>query len=117
MSSTMLSRIMYIERKAGEISGDARIGRVSYSKSRKRLYYNGQTFQTLRGSGFKANYFDVDTGDEYWISGCKKRGGDRLYPGLITIDDDVRDAYWLTIREQPERVGKSVIRCAGKYAV
>ena len=22
-----------------------------------------------------ANYFDVETGDEYWISGCKKRGG------------------------------------------
>ena len=108
---------MYIERKAGEISGSARIGRVSFSKSGKRLYYNGQTFQTLRGSGFKANYFDVDTGDEYWISGCKKRGGDRLYPGQITIDDDVRDEYWTTIRARPERARESIIRCYGKYAI
>ena len=29
----MESKIMYIERKAGELTGDARIGRVSFSKS------------------------------------------------------------------------------------
>jgi hypothetical protein len=29
-------------------------------------------FQSLNGSDFKANYFEAETGDKYWISGCKK---------------------------------------------
>lgn len=75
----MKSRIMYIERKGDEISGPARIGRVTFSKSGKSVYYKGRRFHTLSGSGFKANYFDWETEEHYWISGCKKRGGDRLY--------------------------------------
>src|SRR4051812_43376041 len=101
---TVKPRIMYIECKPddSDLSGRARIGRVSFSKTGKMLYYAGRKFQTLRRPGFKANYFDVDSGEHYWISGCKKRGGDRLYPGLIEIDDDVRDEYWSQIRKQPE---------------
>jgi hypothetical protein len=72
---SMKSRIMYIERKGNEISGPARVGRVTFSKSGKSLYYNGRRFHTLAGSGFKANYFDWETEEHYWISGCKKRGG------------------------------------------
>jgi len=40
--------------------------------------YAGRDYRTLRGHGFKANYFDVETGDHYWISGCRKDGADRL---------------------------------------
>ncbi len=109
------TRIMYIENKSEDISGPARIGRVTFSKSGKSVYYRGKTFQSLKGAGFKANYFDVDTGEEYWISGCKKNGGDRLYPGEIEIDEDVREEYWLNIRNQPENVALGKIRCAGKY--
>lgn len=91
---------MYIERKSGQLTGPARIGRVSFSKTGKTLYYRGQTFQSLKGRGFKANYFDIDTGDEYWISGPHKDGADRLYGGTapIEIDDDVRVEYWSDIR-------------------
>lgn len=101
----MRTRIMYIERKAGELTGPARIGRVSFSKTGKSLYYRGQTFQSLKGYGFKANYFDVATGDDYWISGCRKDGADRLYGERqpVEIDDDVREEYWLVIRGQPGR--------------
>ena len=113
----MQPRIMYIECKSGGISGAARIGRVAFSKTGRTLCYGGRKYQTLRGQGFKANYFDVETGDEYWISGCKKRGGDRLYPGLIEIDDDVREEYWSTIREKPQFKGQRVIKCSGKYGV
>ena len=112
----MPPRIMYIECKSDGISGPARIGRVSFSKTGKTLYYAGRKFETLRGRGFKANYFDVDSGEEYWISGCKKRGGDRLYPGSIAIDDDVRDEYWSTIRGMPECKGQKVFRCDGKIS-
>ena len=74
-------RIMYIECKAGRLAGDARIGRMKFSKTGRTLYYRGQTFQSLKGAGFKSNYYCVETGDDYWISGPKRRGGDRLYGG------------------------------------
>jgi hypothetical protein len=111
----MKSRIMYIECKGNEISGPARIGRVTFSKSGKSLHYQGRRFHTLSGGGFKANYFDWETGEHYWISGCKKRGGDRLYAGTIEIDDNVRDEYWNEIRRLPDRKGQKLIRCAGKH--
>ena len=109
------TRVMYIEQKGDGISGPARIGRVTFSKSGKSLYYRDRQFQSLDGQGFKANYFDCETGEEYWISGCKRRGGDRLYAGTIEIDDDVREEYWSEIRGLPDRKHQKLIRCAGKY--
>ena len=89
------SRIMYIEYKGGGILGHGRIGRVYFSKSGKSLYYRNQRFASLKGRGFKSNYYDVDTGEEYWISGFKKNQNDRLYGGNkgVEIDDDVREEY------------------------
>jgi len=100
----MQSKIMYIENKTNEINARGRIGRVTFSKTGKSLYYNGKMYRSLKG-GYKRNYFEVGTGDEYWISGPKKSGLDRLYqtPG-IDIDEDVREEYWLTIRNLPARV-------------
>ena len=101
----MKSRIMYIESKAGGLSGPARIGRVTFSKTGKTLYYQGRTFQSLKGRGFKSNFYDVATGEEYWISGPRKDGADRLYGGrdLVEIDPDVRLEYWRDIRGLPKR--------------
>ena len=86
------SRIMYIENKT---TGDARIGRVYYSRSGKTIYYSGRRLKTRNGRGFKSNYLDIETGEEYWISGPKKRGGNRLYGGDlgVVIDDDIIDEY------------------------
>ena len=56
------NRIVYIEYKGDGLVGPARIGRVTYSKTGCTLYYGGKAFQSLNGSGFKANYFDVATG-------------------------------------------------------
>lgn len=104
---------MYIERKDGpnDLIGVARIGRVIFSKTGRSLHYKDQTFQTLNGSGFKANYYDIATGDHYWISGCKKDGSDRLYGERMPIylDNDVREEYWTSIRNLPENVSISVI--------
>jgi hypothetical protein len=75
----MKSRIMYIESKAGGLVGPARIGRVTFSKTGATLYYAGKSFQSLKGSGFKSNYFEVETGEPYWISGPRKDGQDSLY--------------------------------------
>ncbi len=107
----MQTRIMYIEYKGEGITGDARIGRVTFSKTGKSVHYNGKTFQTLSGTGYKANFFDVDTGEYYWISGCKKDGGDRLYGERVPIyiDEDVRVEYWTEIRNLPGLVDTKVI--------
>jgi hypothetical protein len=112
----MKSRIMYIEQKSDGVSGPARIGRVTFSKSGKSVHYRGRTFQTLAGRGFKANYFDVETGNEYWISGCKKNGHDRLYGGTVEIDEDVAEEYWATIRKKPVRTKTVPGRESAKYA-
>jgi len=103
-------RIMYIECKAGALTGAARIGRVTLSKTGRTLYYRGQRFQSLKGAGFKSNYYDEITGNDYWISGPKRRGGDRLYGSVlpVEIDEDVRAEYWRDIRGEPARINDNV---------
>ena len=100
----MQSRIMYIEREHEDLSGDATIGRVSFSKTGRTLYYAGRTFQSLKGAGSKANYKDVAPGEHYWISGCRRDGADRLYGEALPVEiaDDVREEYWASIRSRPE---------------
>lgn len=107
-------RIMYIEKKGDGVSGSARIGRVTFTKSGRGVYYEGRLYQKLKG-GFKTNFFDAETGEEIWISGCKESGGDRLYSGTIEIDDDAREEYWIEIRKLPENKNQKLIRDAGKY--
>jgi len=98
----MQSRIMYIERKAGSITGEARIGRVSFSKTGRTFYYDGKEFIKTK-SGFKHNCIELATSEEYWISGCKKDGRDALHAIKPTaIDEDVREEYWTLIRNIPE---------------
>jgi hypothetical protein len=105
---------MYIECKAQGLRGAGRIGRVTFSKSGRTVYYAGKTFEPY--TGYKANYLDAETGEEYWISGCKKAGDDTLYPGIVEIDEDVREEYWLAIRNRPDCVEKTSIRSEGKYS-
>ena len=94
---------MYIEYKGDGLVGPARIGRVTYSKTGCTLYYRGKAFRSLKGSGFKANYYDVETGEYYWISGPRKDGADALYATNVAtdIDEDVREEYWTSIRHNP----------------
>ena len=84
---------MYIEDKSEGLEGNARIGRVYFSKTGKALYCRDLKFKSLSGSGFKANYFEVESGDHYWISGPRKDQNDRLYCGSqgVEIDVDVYD--------------------------
>jgi len=74
---------MYIESKSGEntLTGDARIGRVTFSKTGKSIHYNGRT--------------------------C----ADRLYGERlpIYIDDDIREEYWTKIRNLPNCINIKVI--------
>ena len=105
----MKSRIMYIELKSNQSDmGPASIGRVTFSQTGKTIYYCGKRFQSTKGGGVGGNYYDLDTGDEYWISGCKKNGQDRHWAGSgpVEIDEDVREEYWTQVRGQPENSHK-----------
>jgi hypothetical protein len=45
----------------------------------------------------------VETGEEFWISGPRKDGQDRLYPEstqAVEVDADVAEEYWRDIRGQ-----------------
>lgn len=97
------TRIMYIESKAEGLTGPARIGRVVFSKTGKTIRYKEKEFQSLKGAGFKSNYVEINSGEEYWISGPRRDGADQLYRTNIPIeiDDDVREEYWTEIRKRP----------------
>lgn len=87
-------RVMYVENKDGKIDGaEGRIGWVTFSKSGQSVYYRGKQLQ--RGSGVRGNFFDVDTREEYWVSGVKKRGSNAHWAERIKveIDDDAREEY------------------------
>lgn len=111
--SAHLGQIMYIEEKPG-LAGHARIGRVTFSASRKTIYYRGRSLLAIKG--YKTNHVNVDSGLYYWISNCKKAGNDTLYPGIVEIDEDARVEYWTEIRRQPQNVHLTKFRSEGKYS-
>ena len=64
----MIKDLMYIELKTGySDDGPAWIGYVKTSKTKKTIYFNDCAFQKYNGGC--SNYVDIETGDEYWISG------------------------------------------------
>lgn len=92
----MNEEIKYIELKTGfNDNGPAWIGKVQFSKSGRTIYFNGKAFKSLHGQGSYANYYDLETEDEYWISGVKKNGQDRHWDGggQIMIDRLVISDY------------------------
>ena len=97
-----MKRIMYVERKAGDLDGPGRIGWVEFSKSKRSYRYAGRVL--LRCAGHKYNRIDTETGEEFWISGPKRDGMDKLYGGVVAIDEDARVEYRTAVRGKPECV-------------
>ncbi|WP_228482294.1 hypothetical protein [Mesonia oceanica] len=92
----MRTELKYIELKSGfSDNGTACIGLVSFSKSGKTIYFNGKAFQSLNGMGISGNYFDLESGDEYWISGVKKDMTDRhkFGGGKIFVEKRILSEY------------------------
>jgi len=92
----MKATIKYIELKSGfSEDGPAWIGQVEFSKTRSTLYFNGLALKKIAGGGIMGNYYDLETGEEYWISGVKKDGSDRLKTGRekTLIDSRIVNEY------------------------
>jgi len=97
----MKSDIIYIEKTNGSShDGMAWIGKCFYSKSGLSIYFDGKVFK--KGQSFSGNHFDIETGENYWISKVKKNGQDRhkFGTGIINIDQNVVDEYLKFIGEE-----------------
>src|SRR5690348_14606286 len=89
------TRMMYVELKSGHRdNGPAWIGRVTFSKSGRSIFHRGRELVRIKG-GVSGNYMDVQTGEEFWVSGVKRNGSNRhsAGSGSIQIDEDVRAEY------------------------
>ena len=87
-------RLMYVENKDGTIGGvDGRIGWVTFSRTGKTVYYRDK--ELVRAQGVRGNYMDVETHEEYWVSGVKKRGSNAHWAESadVRIDPDAVEAY------------------------
>jgi hypothetical protein len=91
----MKRRVMYVENKDCDIDGvRARIGWVTFSKTGQTVYYRGR--ELTKANGVSGNFLDVATGDEYWVSGIKKRGSNVHWAEAgvsVVVDADARDEY------------------------
>jgi hypothetical protein len=74
--------LKYIEKcTGGSHSGPAWIAYVETSRSGRTVYFNGCALQAATGGGVVGNHFDLDSGEEYWVSGVKKSGSNRHWAG------------------------------------
>jgi hypothetical protein len=92
----MKSKIKYIELKSGySDNGPAWIGKVEFSKTGQTVYFNGKSFKKLKSGGIAGNHYDLESDDEYWISGVKKNGQDRHWAGggKVMIDRTIIQEY------------------------
>jgi len=98
------TKLLYIELKTGySDNGPAWITQAKLSASGRTVYFNGKALKRSGGQGIQGNHCDLETGDEYWISGVKKDGSDRHWAGSgkVKIERAVIDEYLaLTGRSQ-----------------
>ena len=88
----MIRELMYIELKSGySDNGPAWIGYVAASKTKKTIYFDDHAFQKYNGGS--SNYYDIETGEDYWITGVKTRESNRHWAGSgkIMVDDRAVD--------------------------
>lgn len=96
----MRTEIKYLELKSGfSGNGPAWIGLVSFSKSGKTIYFDGKAFQRMGSARIQGNFMDIESGDEYWISGIKKDLSDRhkFGGGKILVEKRILSEYLQTI--------------------
>lgn len=74
--------LRYIELKSGHgDSGPAWIARVLVSRAGSTVYFDDRALKRMKGGGVSGNYVDLESGEEFWVSGVKKNGADRHWAG------------------------------------
>lgn len=91
----MPDRVMFVQLKTGHDTdkGPAWISVVRFNRTWKSATWHGKTLRRWTGM-FDANFYDVETNEEYWISGPHRDRRDTRYSSIRpTVDDDAREAY------------------------
>jgi hypothetical protein len=92
--------LKYIELKSGFAdNGPAWVARVATSRSGRTVYFNGRALKRTGKSGVAGNHRDLETGEEYWVSGVKKDGLDRHWAGTgkVSIEASAVAEYLATV--------------------
>lgn len=98
---------MYVQLKTGyDIDrGPAWIARIRFSKTWRTAYFRDHVLRRVTGyahANHDSNFFDVETGDEYWISGPKRNRSDGRYSNeRPSIDADALDDYRAFLAGEP----------------
>ncbi len=96
----MKPEIIYVELiDDSNHKGPAWIGYGFFNRTRKTVYFNGRILS--KGRGISSNYFDIQSNEDFWVSGIKKNGEDRHWAGSgkITIDETAIEEYLKIIDE------------------
>lgn len=89
-----MKKLSYIEKCTGfNHNGPAWISIIEFSRTGSTAYFNGMSLK--KSAGVVGNFYDIETGDEYWVSGVKKNGQDRHWAGkgTIFVDSNAEAAY------------------------
>jgi hypothetical protein len=95
----MPDRIMYVQLKTGHNTdqGPAWIAWVKFSKTWRTAYVHGRSLRRFTGTAhanFDSNFYDQETGEEYWVSGPKRDRSDARYSSRQPeVDPDARASY------------------------
>ncbi|MBM7781775.1 hypothetical protein [Arthrobacter tumbae] len=95
----MNERIMYVQLKTGYNTdrGPAWISLVRFSKSWRTAYFHGRTLHRVTGTAranFDSNFYDIESGEEYWVSGPKRDRADGRYSSQQPlVEEGAREAY------------------------
>lgn len=90
----MANRVMFVQLKSGYAldEGPSWIALVKLNKTWKTATFHGRTLR--RAQLADANFYDVENGDEYWISGPKRDRTDTRYGHRTTlVEDDIAEVY------------------------
>ncbi|EOD66386.1 hypothetical protein [Amycolatopsis vancoresmycina] len=99
----MPRRIMYLQLKTGYDTdrGPSWIAWVRFSKTWRTAYVHGRELRRWPGL-YDANFVDVDTGDEFWLSGPKRDRTDGRYSSAQpVVDGDAAAGYAAFLRGAP----------------
>lgn len=91
----MARRLMFVQLKTGHDvdSGPSWIGWVEFNRSWKTARFHGRELRR-RSRTFDSNFYDVETDEDFWLSGPKRDRTDTRYgPATTVIEDDARSAY------------------------
>lgn len=74
--------LKYIEKCTGAAhNGPAWIAYVQASRSGRTVYFNGCALQAATGGAVVGNHVDLETHEEYWVTGVKTSGSNRHWAG------------------------------------